>query len=101
MPIDTQALFDEKDYTGTYPYVADGVIGPYTRKPGPPRLLGTRPGREVQAEALCGEEPAPLPGLLLRLPKLHDSRLGTGSSEDGQYQRRNVFPRHSGPLRRR
>lgn len=30
MPIDTQALFDEKDYTGTYPYVADGVIGPYT-----------------------------------------------------------------------
>ena len=30
MPIDTQALFDEKDYTGTYPYVADCVIGPYT-----------------------------------------------------------------------
>ena len=29
MPIDTQALFDEKDYTGIYPYVADGVIGPY------------------------------------------------------------------------
>ena len=25
MPIDTQALFDEKDYTGTYPYVADGA----------------------------------------------------------------------------
>jgi hypothetical protein len=23
-------LFDEKDYTGTYPYVADHVIGPYT-----------------------------------------------------------------------
>ena len=30
MPVDTQALFDEKDYTGTYPYVADQVIGPYT-----------------------------------------------------------------------
>ena len=30
MPIDTQALFDEKDYTGTYPYVADCVIGSYT-----------------------------------------------------------------------
>ena len=30
MTVDAQALFDEKDYTGTYPYVADGVIGPYT-----------------------------------------------------------------------
>ena len=27
---DSQMLFDEKDYTGTYPYVADHVIGPYT-----------------------------------------------------------------------
>lgn len=25
----SQMLFDEKDYTGTYPYVADHVIGPY------------------------------------------------------------------------
>ena len=30
MTVDAQMLFDEKDYTGTYPYVADGVIGPYT-----------------------------------------------------------------------
>ena len=42
MTVNAQALFDEKDYTGTYPYVADHVI-----------------------------------------------------------QRRNVLPRHSGPLRRR
>lgn len=87
MTVNAQALFDEKDYTGTYPYVADGVIGPlHTRKPGPPRLLGTRPGREVHAECLQGVKPASLPGLLLRLPKLHDSRLRTGSSADGQYQ---------------
>lgn len=30
MTVDAQALFNEKDYTGTYPYVANGVIGPYT-----------------------------------------------------------------------
>ncbi len=26
MTVNAQMLFDEKDYTGTYPYVADGVI---------------------------------------------------------------------------
>ena len=30
MTVNAQMLFDEKDYTGTYPYVADCVIGPYT-----------------------------------------------------------------------
>ncbi len=30
MTVNAQTLFDEKDYTGTYPYVADHVIGPYT-----------------------------------------------------------------------
>ena len=29
MTVNAQTLFDEKDYTGTYPYVADHVIGPY------------------------------------------------------------------------
>lgn len=57
MTVDAQALFDEKDYTGTYPY-APMVIGPYTPVgPNRTRLLGAGAGVR-QAEALCGE-PAP------------------------------------------